>query len=320
MGLQDTLTETPAAAAAEPAAADNVSLDQLISEAVNSAPAEESDTEQPSTAETSDQPVAETAAATSVEGTSKEPAKEPPAAAAEPAKEPDDAISVRRARSILAEANKKERDARQAVVNAEQDLVKQLLANPRNFLAKHGKSIAELIDIDLGQEHDPNPEQPKSIKPEDVAKLVQDQVKAALENANKERQLETIKDSIRSNVTKDQRFELINKSRSQETVLEFMEEYYNTHGQPIPWDKAARLVEDDLRERFGYKPAAAAAPAKVPQRETTAPSKPAAGNTTLTNNEIRSAGPPDDSEPTDPDQLIKWLVAKEEKRLAAQAQ
>jgi len=320
VGLQDTLSETPAPAAATETATDSVesgsvSLDQLISEAAAST--DQSDSEQPSAAETSDQPVAETAAAASVEGTSTE---QP---AAEPAKEPavDDAVSVRRARSILAEANKKEQAARQAIVNAEQDLVKQLLTNPRNFLAKHGKSIAELIDIDLGQEHDPVADTAKS-KPEDdrIAKLE----KMLLEREQREQQakLDSIKDSIRGNVAKDSRFELINRSRSTETVLEFMEEYWNTHGAAIPWDKAARLVEDDLRDRFGYKPAAApaAAPTKVPQRETTAPSKPATGNTTLTNNEIRSAGPPDDSEPTDPDQLIKWLVAKEEKRLDKQAQ
>ena len=104
-----------------------------------------------------------------------------------------------------------------------------------------------------------------------------------------------------------------------------MQEYYDTHGKAIPWDKAAKLVETDLRERFGYTPATAtaakpaAAPAnKVPQRENTATSKPASTNTTLTNNEIRSAGPPSDEEPTDPDQLIKWLVAREERRQQAQ--
>ncbi len=313
------LTPPAAAPAAAPVPSDNVSLDQLISEAVASAPAEqETVTEQPSAAETA-QPEIELKAAADVEGTSKPAAEQPVAetAAEQPA---DDAVSVRRARSILAEANKKERDARQAVVNAEQDLVKQLLANPRNFLAKHGKSIAELIDIDLGQEHDPIAEQPKS-KPEDdrIAKL--EKLLLDREHREQEAKLQTIKDGIRANVAKDERFALINRSRSQETVLEFMEEYYNAHGQPIPWDKAARLVEQDLRERFGPPAAApAAAPAKVPQRESTATSKPATGNTTLTNNEIRSAGPPDDAEPTDPDQLIKWLVAKEEKRLAAQAQ
>jgi hypothetical protein len=312
------LTPPAAAPAAAPVPSDNVSLDQLISEAVNSAPAEQTDSEQPSAAETADQNVEPAAA--SVEGTSTATAAEHPAAA-EPAKEPDDAVSVRRARSILAEANKKERDARQAVVNAEQDLVKQLLANPRNFLAKHGKSIAELIDIDLGQEHDPNPEQPKATEAKDIAKLVAEQVKAALEQTRQEQQLASLREGVRNNIAKDTRFELINRSRSQDTDVEFMEEYYNTHGAAIPWDKAARLVEQDLRERFGPPATApAAAPAKVPQRESTATSKPAAGNTTLTNNEIRSAGPPDDSEPTDPDQLIKWLVAKEEKRLAAQAQ
>lgn len=230
-----------------------------------------------------------------------------------------DSLEVRRARKILEAATAKERSARTAVENAHKELAAQLKANPNGTLAKLGLSLDELIDAGIVEPAGKTA--PAKEEDSAIAELRRElnELKADRQNA----QIEAAKSNIRSQLTANPGFAKINQSKSQDLVFEFMEGYYTQHGQAVSWDKAAQIVEKDLRARFG--PPIAVQGKANPQSNATAPSKPAANKpngaqasnaaepaTTLTNGNVRTSVP-DNADPEDPDELIKVLVAAAER-------
>ena len=300
LGNSHTATTTETASAGQTSTGD-VDFDTLIAQHVAANP--DADLAETAEAKPDDaKPAAETAAATS-EATPTDVAKEDtaPASAAAEAE-----IDARRARKILA-------DAKQAAAQQAQEFASLLKKNPRAALAKHGLSLEELIDADLANDE---PKQASDKKPEtDLEKRIAAAEKRLADREEQDQRAELNRkiDAVKEGIKADKTLELINRSNSHSDVLDFMQEYYNVHGQPIPWQKAAQLVEKDLRQRFGEpaKPApakpAAAKPAEGPPKAAAA-----TGTSTMTNSEVRTASPSDD-EPTDPDALIKFLVAKAER-------
>ena len=300
----DTGTATETASAGQTGTGD-VDFDTLIAQHVAANP--DADVTETAEAKPGDNPdevkVATTDEVATSEATPTDVAKEDTAPASTAA---EAEIDARRARKILA-------DAKQTAAKEAQDFAALLKKNPRAALAKHGLSLEELIDADLANDE---PKQASDKKPEtDLEKRLAAAEKrlAAREEQEQRHELNRKIDAVKEGIKADKTLEFVNRSNSHSDVLDFMQEYYNVHGQPIPWQKAAQLVEKDLRQRFGepIKPAQGKpATAKPVEGQSKVPA--ATGTSTMTNSEVRTASPSDD-EPTDPDQLIKFLVAKAER-------
>jgi hypothetical protein len=233
-------------------------------------------------------PGTETPAAPSADPTAA-PVAEPPAT--NPA--PDAAA----ARKILAAAERKEADARGMVERATVDLTHGLRSAPKATLAKLGLTLDELIDAHLA-EGDAPAGASAAAPQNDLERKV-----AAMEERDLQRQVDARKAEVRATVLADARFPTIRQKNGADIVVDFMVEYHATHGAPISWDRAATIVERDLRGLAGSPPAAA---------RPVAPAAPArAATDTLRNDQIRTAPPADEEDPTvsmDPDRAMKWLV------------
>jgi hypothetical protein len=227
------------------------------------------------------------------------PAETPEAApAADPA--PDPEPSAAEARRILAAAERTKAEATQMVERATAELLSGLKKNPKATLAKLGMTVDDVIDASLDEGDAPAPAKPA---PEtDLDRRVK-----ALEEREQRLAIDTRKAEIRRDIAADKRFVAINAAGETETVLGFMESYFAKHGQPIPWAKAAQMVEDQLRGSATKVSKALGAFSATP-----APA-PAArpGTQTLTNDTVRNSPPSADEDPTrdmSPDRAIAYLV------------
>ena len=207
----------------------------------------------------------------------------PPADAAKPATESD--VALAKARRILASASKKERGVADAVAKAEQGLIDLFNSNPNAFFDRAGKSFKQwLQDIGTG----PVTAEPKE---EDRVTALEQRL---LDQDLKAQQAEVTRlvDGIHTNIRNDAKtFPRINRSGSHSMVTDLMVEYHNTHGAPLPYRKAAAQVEEYLRT-LAAEPKDSTPAVKASSKDTKPTSRP--GQTTLTNDSIRSQPPSSD--------------------------
>jgi hypothetical protein len=248
-----------------------------------------------------------------------EPAKAEPAAAApatEPAAEPEpkgEEISAARARKILeaVDQRKADLDAREVQLSEREaagmrSMLAELLKAPKAFLAKHGAHIDDLIDASVAEGKAPEPtadENPRLAALEKRLEAKEEEERAARNQAAIDAKVAAIHRDVKASA----KFPLINALDAAQDVTDYMVAHWQTHGTPIPWDRAAALVEADLKargeksaEKLGYtKPAApaAAAPADRP------------GTTSIGGPE-RTAAPGDEALPEDPNVLMEYLVKR----------
>lgn len=292
----DVKVETPAAPAAEP------SIDEIVTAAL--AEAEKAGTP----VVTDEEKPAETAPAAAA------PKTETPPVAEEPK---GDEITAARARQILAKAEERiaQLDAREQEITAREaagvrNMLAELLKAPKSFLAKHGAHIDDLIDASVAEGKVEAPE------PQDEA----DRRLTAIEQRLKDREAEELAAqnqkliddkiaAIHRDVKANPRFSAINEGDRAGLVTDFMLDYHREHGKPIAWDKAAAMVEADLRglvekiaPKLGFTKAEAAKPAAAAPAE-----RP---GTTSIGGSQNDAASKDDELPEDPNVLMDFLVKR----------
>jgi len=282
-----------------PTTSDNgPSIEQMIAEAEAAAPAVTTPAEGEPSTET--KPEAEA-----------KPAEEPKAE--EKAEAKDDGISEKRARKILDAAHRKHKAAETHTQTFVQNVKRELMTDPSAALEKYfGTTLDNLIDVSTGV----TPAERTETKPETSARDAElDRRLARIEQREAQAAYDAKAAEIKGAVAADAKaFPTINARGKQAVVIDFMEEYFREHGSPIAWKEAAKLVESELKEWAGGGEATKAEPAKVATTAVTPP-KP---TTALTNGDVRTTAPVDD-EPSDPDELIKFLTQKEEARLSRRA-
>lgn len=275
----------PAPAAASPPVetpAAELSVDALLAAAIAENPDAITITEDPPGGEPAAAPTAPAAPAA-------------PAAAAAPVVEPpkEDDLSVARARAILAAAKKTEDAAKETVASFTQTAISRLKTNPKAWLAEHGLSIDDVIDASIAEGAVKPPTEPDRIT--QLEKRINDQ-----QAANDQARLDVAIANTKAAVAADARFPTVNAKGHQQLVVDFMIEYHAEHGKPIPWDKAAALLEADL---------APLAPAPKPAANAAVPPPVRAGSQTLTAKDSTNYVAPAGELPEDPDKLLKFLVA-----------
>lgn len=290
----DVKVETPASPAAEP------SIDEIVTAAL--AEAEKAGT-----------PVVTDEAKPAEAAPAAAPTTETPPVAEEPK---GDEITAARARQILAKAEERiaQLDAREQVITAREaagvrNMLAELLKAPKSFLAKHGAHIDDLIDASVAEGKVDAPE------PQDEA----DRRLTAIEQRLKDREAEELAAqnqkliddkiaAIHRDVKANPKFSAINEGDRAGLVTDFMLDYHREHGKPIAWDKAAAMVEADLRglvekiaPKLGFtKPAAAPAAGAPAERP----------GTTSIGGSQNDAASKDDELPEDPNVLMDYLVKR----------
>ena len=295
-----TTIETPSdAPVAEP------SLDQIVAEELKAADATGA------AVVTEDQPA--TQGASEADGAhTADPAGSTPASATEettPAdSEPADDVTAARVRKMLAKLDEREAAVAAREAASTGDTLAELLKNPKAWLAKHGKSIDDVIDASIAEgktappaEGDDNPRLTaleRRIEEREAAEQSQRQ-QAAIDNRKAE---------IAREIKASPKFPLINEADRAGAVVDFMIEYHSIHGKPIAWDRAAALVEavlkstgEKIAKKMGW-----AAPAAKPAAP---PVKDRPGTTSLSGAQSTAAAT-DPAEPEDPEKLMKFLVAQ----------
>lgn len=210
----------------------------------------------------------------------------------EPPKEPESDLSVARARAILAAAKKTEDAAKEREATFTASVATRLKTNPKALLAELGLSIDDVIDASIAEGAVAAVTEPDRIT--QLEKRINDQ-QAAADQAR----LDVAIANTKAAVSADARFPTVNAKGHQQLVVDFMIEYHAEHGKPIPWDKAAALLEADLAPLAPPKPAANVA----------VPPPARAGSQTLTAKDSTNYVPPAGELPEDPDKLLKFLVA-----------
>jgi len=304
----DPSADAPETAAAEPASAPaaDLSIEQLLAEAEANQPAATA-TETPAsdTEPKGDEPKPEAKP-------EEKPAEEPKVDEKAEAKD-DTGFPERRARQILEAAHRKHAAAEKHTQTVIETFKRELRVDPSAALEKlTGYSLDQLIDISTGITPAERPAAKTETSERDKeldARLAR--IEAREQQAAYDAKAAEIKGAVAADA---KAFPTINARGHQPMVIEFMEEYFREHGSPIAWKEAAKLVEADLAKFFGgAAPAAQAAkPAAAASGTPAAPAKP---TTALTNGDVRTTAPVDE-EPTDPDELIKYLTQKEEARLS----
>lgn len=236
---------------------------------------------------------------------------------AEPAEAKTDDTDAKRARAILAAAEKKEREAATSLADFKRKLAETMRTDPRAAMAELGTSLDEAIDAaTIGSR--PAPEE-KTETPAEMAERIKRELRDELKADQAERE-NTAKyhaevARVQGLVKADKRFPLINAEDGAATVTDEMVKYYEQHGKPIAWDACAKLIETELEAKAdrlaalrGYvKGKAPAAPAK---------------SETLGNDEVRRNAPPAAPAEADPhaglsgDRLIEKLVREAERAAA----
>ena len=294
----DVTTETPAAVPVDSAPVE-LTLDQIVAEAVKGAEATGTDV-------VVDPDKAAEAATTAATET-------PPAEGEKPAESPADEetpaddVTAARVRKMLAKLEEKETAlaAREAELGG--GTLAELLKSPKAFLAKHGKSIDDVIDASLAEgKETPAATEDDNPRLTALEKRIEDADRKARQQAT-DAAIAERKSEIHREITASAKFPIINETKRQGLVTSFMVEYHSLHGKAISWDKAAELVEKDLggigiaaAKKLGWaapaaKPAVAAAPADRP-------------GTVSIGGSARDAAPVAGSEPEDPEKLLQFLV------------
>lgn len=278
------------------------SIDDIVKAALASAEADGTQVVEPEDKTPVDKPAAAPAAA------------DPPAETPKTEEPKADEISAARARKILeqaeaklAEVEERGRALTEREAASQRDFVEQLLKAPKSFLAKYGRHIDDLIDASVAEGKEPDP---AKVDDDRLTKLEQrlereEQERAA---ARDQAAIDAKVAEIHRDVKASAKFPLVNEVDGARDVTDFMVEYFKTHGKPIQWEKAAALVEADLRskgervaKKLGWTPPAAAKPAE--------PAKERPGTTSISG-ESRTAAPSDEDLPEDPEKLMAYLVSK----------
>jgi hypothetical protein len=287
--------ETDPSAGTEPALSavtgGDESIDAIVAAELEAAAAEGVETVAPEGTDTKEPKPAE-AAAKPTEPAAKAPEKDPEPSASE-------------ARRILAQAERVKSEATQRENTFKADFLKRLREAPKATLAEHGlgaTAIDDLIDASIREGEVKVPSEAES-RLSSIDKRLAD-----IETREKQLKIDQRRGEIHAELTAE-KFPTIVAKKSQGLVTDFMFEYFQKHGKPIAWEKAAKLVESDLREFAG---------APAPKPTPAGGAKPAAaGRTphdTLANSDQRTTVPTDDDKTANmsPDQLIKYLVEQAE--------
>jgi len=187
----------------------------------------------------------------------------------------------------------------------------ELLRAPKAWFAKHGggRTLDDLIDASIAE----GKGQPVEDKPDDRLDAIErrllerEQAETAARNqAAIDAKVAEIKTAIKGNA----KFPLLNEADKGQDVIDLMVEYHSIHGKPISWDRAAALVESDLKaiaektaKKLGWAPPAAKPTPAAPH---------ARPGTVSLSGDQRQAAPTDEALPEDPDTLMKFLVAQAE--------
>ncbi|HWQ02642.1 MAG TPA: hypothetical protein VN449_11100, partial [Gaiellaceae bacterium] len=217
------------------------------------------------------------------------PVTEPPAAETEPD------VSVARARAILKAARETEEAAKAREANFTSTVATRLRSNPKALLAELGLTIDEVIDASIAEGA---VAAPAAVDPIAELRARLDAREAAEDQRRLDEAITKTKDAVKA----DSRFPTVNAKGHQGLVVDFMIEYHAQHGKPIPWDKAAALIEADL--------APPAAPAKPAANVAVPTPTPRPGTQTLTARDSTNYVPPAGDLPEDPDKLLKLLVSQ----------
>lgn len=296
-------TETPGATGSSETPAGDPSADAALDAFLKgppAAPAEEAATEDKGEA---------------VEGQGAEEGKQEEA----PKDAKDEPASASAARRVFKAADDKLTEAK-ALVG---DLGAALRKDLRGTLSKIGFTLDDLIDLDIAQGGGPaaaaadDKAKPKTEPDERDQRIARLEAEAAARKAAEDQdKLDKHKAKIVADVEADPRFPTIKAKGLGSMVTDFMVEYFETHRTRIAWDKAAQIVENDLRGLTGAPSPKPAIPA--PAAKTPAPA------TTLTNGDVRTYVPPNEDEipevvKNNPDKLIRFLVEDAEKKSRATA-
>lgn len=297
----DQTTETPAAAPTP-----ELSIDEIVAQALTSSEAtgdavvkEDGVTQggsEPAGAHTADPAGSTPAPAT--ETAPAEPASDEPKA---------DDVTAARVRKMLAQIEERETALAAREAHLAGGALAELLKGPKAFLAKHGKSIDDVIDASVAEGAEP----PVASAAEDnnprltaLEKRISDRERAE-QMAQQDAAINARKVEIHGEISKSTKFPLINETKRQTAVTDFMVEYHAIHGKAISWDKAAALVESDLggvgiaaAKKLGWVP---------PPAKATDPPKERPGTVSIGGDQ-RTAAPTTGEDPEDPNVLMDFLV------------
>jgi hypothetical protein len=243
-----------------------------------------------------------------------DPATEAPAADKPDAEEPPapavpESADVRKARAILAQANRKLARANQVRDQVRNEIVARLRTKPTETLRELGTSIGELLDAEPG---DPAAEA-KPQTPEDriaaLEKRARDAEEAA-ENARVNAEFTAAVNKVHNELRASKDFPRINAGEAHGLVTELMVEYHATHGRALPAAKAAAIVENYLGTIAGAaaKPNSPAPTSKAPPSNGKQPAPQRQGSQTLANNEMRNVGQGPDDLPMDLDARVEAVM------------
>lgn len=291
----DVKVETPASPAVE----------QSIDEIVTAALAEAEKTGTPVVTEGETKP-AETPAPAAAAPATETPAAEEPAG---------DDISAARARQILAKVEERVAavEAREAELTARESaglrsMLSELLKAPKAFLAKHGAHIDDLIDASVAEGKVEAPAETDDNPRLTAIERRLEQKEADEKAAENQRLIDDKIAAIQRDVKANPKFTAINEGDRAGLVTGFMLDYHREHGKAISWDKAAAMVEADLRglvekvaPKLGWAKAEAAKPAAAPTAR--------AGTTSIGGSQSEAASSEDEL-PEDPTVLMDFLVKR----------
>jgi hypothetical protein len=208
-----------------------------------------------------------------------------------------------RAEEMLAEAEAKGG-------RSEAEIVAELLKAPKAFFAKHGRHLDDVIDASISEGRAPAPaaedDNPRLTA---LEKRIESRERAE-QQAQQDRAIAERKAEIHREIKGNAKFPLINESDRAGAVTDFMVEYHSIHGKPIGWDKAASMVEADLKAivEKGAKKLGWTAPAP---KAAAAPPAARPGTVSLSGDQ-RTSAPTQESLPDDPEKLMAHLVRQAE--------
>jgi len=296
----DTTTETPASPAPE------LSLDEIVAQELSAADgAGDAVVQEPVKTDAQGGTDASGTHTADDAGSTPAPATEE---TTEPTEAPADDVTAARVRKMLAAVEEREAALNEREGKSAADILGELLKNPKAFLAKHGRSIDDVIDASIAEGKGPEPatedDRVTALEKRLAAaeKAEQDRATAA-QNAAKDAAIAARKNEIHGEVSRSTKFPLINETKRQSAVTDFMIEYHSIHGKAISWEKAADMVEKDLgglgiaaAKKLGWQ----APPAKAEAKD-----RP---GTVSIGGDQRTAAPTTGDEPEDPHKLMEYLV------------
>jgi hypothetical protein len=225
-----------------------------------------------------------------------------------------DEITAARARKILekVESRTADLDAREARLAEREnasgaDLLAQLLKAPKATLAKFGKSIDDMIDASIAEgKETPTAATDDNPRLTELERRIEARERNEQARADQAR-IDARMAEIHRDVKASAKFPLVNETDSAAKVTDFMVEYHRLHGKAIGWDRAAALVEADLKAMVekGATKLGFAKPATAPTSATAPKDRP---GTTSIGGDQRTSTPIAPVEPEDPNDLMAFLV------------